>query len=142
MYYSGGYADTTYIISNELTVDTAYEGDNISTSLNIGSTNIGSVFVEVVNLTISAPSVVSSRENFTVFGESYPNATVTLSYINDAGGEETVGSTIMDPAAHGIPSIMFLSFQTVITHLKLQQSAKAPQPVLQEILSLAEILRI
>jgi cysteine-rich repeat protein len=94
-----GYTDTSYTISSQLTVASGFTGNNISTSLNIASTSIGNVYVEVISLSVNAPSVVSSGKDFTVYGLAYPDATVTLSYIDDAGVETTVGSTVMDPGS-------------------------------------------
>ena len=94
-----GYTDTSYTISSQLTVASGFTGNNISTSLNIASTSIGNVYVEVISLSVNAPSAVSSGKDFTVYGLAYPDATVTLSYIDDAGVETTVGSTVMDPGS-------------------------------------------
>ena len=92
-------AESFFDVFVALDVPTGYSDPSLSAALNIASTpvNIGNVFAEIVQLSISAPNVVANGENFTVYGQAYPNATVTLSYLDADGAETTVGSTVMDP---------------------------------------------
>ena len=87
--------DSFFDIFVEVTISTDYTGNSLSTSLNIGSTNIDNVFTEIVSLSLNAPAVVDENELFTVYGQAYSGATVTLSRINPDETTTTMGTAVM-----------------------------------------------
>ncbi|MBI5728135.1 MAG: S-layer homology domain-containing protein, partial [Candidatus Magasanikbacteria bacterium] len=96
----GGYAGTSYDMKVALTVDSANQESSISTAFDIAGTNVGNVFVEIVQLSIEAPGMVDVSTDFTVYGSAYPDATVTLSYLDEDSVETTVSSTVMEPGSN------------------------------------------
>jgi cysteine-rich repeat protein len=95
------YSSTSFDVYFEVTLESTYTENSLSTSLTMNSTpvTIGNVFTEVSQLTLNAPSFVPVSGTFTIFGQAYPNAAVTLSYINSSGAETVVGTTTMEPGS-------------------------------------------
>jgi len=95
-------ADSFFDVFIEIDIPNDYQDNNLATSLNLASEalNIDNLFTEIVRIDINSPKFVGSGEEFNVYGQAYPNSTVSLSYIDsDTGAETALGSTIMEPGS-------------------------------------------
>ena len=90
-------ASNTFDLFVNLTVPTDYEDSSLAVGLNLNSDpiNISNVYTQVTSLSINAPKYVAEGADFTVYGEAYQGANVTLSYIDSTGTTTTLGSTNM-----------------------------------------------
>ena len=89
--------DVTYTIQ----FGSDFTGGNVSTSLTMNSTptDIGFVNTEMVQLTLQGPNVVAPGAAWTAYGDAFPNANLTLSYLDGDGNETTLGTTVMPPGS-------------------------------------------